>query len=45
MKKRQIKAWLSAAMFGIGATHAMAQDFPSRPVTLMASCPAVNEPQ
>ena len=40
MKKWQIKAWLSAAVLGAAAAHAMAQDFPSRPVTLVAPYPA-----
>ena len=46
MKKLQIKAWLSAALstffavFSVGVTQVMAQDFPSRPVTLVAPYPA-----
>ena len=43
MKKLQVKAWLSVALFtvvSVGVTQAMAQDFPSRPVTLVAPYPA-----
>ena len=40
MKKRQIEAWFSAAIFSVGVTHAMAQNFPSRPVTLVGPYPA-----
>ena len=40
MKKWQANAWLLAALFSGGVTQAIAQDFPSRPLTLVAPYPA-----
>lgn len=40
MTKRQIMVWLSAALLGVAAPHVMAQDFPVKPITLVAPYPA-----
>ncbi len=40
MKKWQANAWLLAALFSGGMVQAIAQDFPSRSVTLVAPYPA-----
>ena len=39
-KNQRIKGWLSFVVLGLSATYAVAQDFPTRPVTLVAPYPA-----